>query len=64
DALVILTEWNEFRGIDLNEIRTGLATPKGFLPLLIDLRNIYKITEVSGLNYVSLGRPEMNDLVA
>ena len=64
DALVILTEWNEFRGIDLNEIKTSLATPKGFLPLLIDLRNIYKITEVAGLNYVSLGRPEMNDLVA
>ncbi|MES2607287.1 MAG: UDP-glucose/GDP-mannose dehydrogenase family protein [Pseudomonadota bacterium] len=60
DALVILTEWNEFRGIDLAEIKAGLATPKGFLPLLIDLRNIYKTAEVSGLNYVSLGRPEMN----
>jgi len=61
DALVILTEWNEFRGIDLAEIKENLRTPENLLPLLIDLRNIYKISEISGLNYVSLGRPQMNN---
>jgi UDPglucose 6-dehydrogenase len=62
DALVILTEWNEFRGLDLSKIKTRLSTTKDFLPLLIDLRNIYKTIDVAGFNYVSLGRPEVNAL--
>lgn len=60
DAAIILTEWNEFRGINLAEIKTSLVTPAGSLPLLIDFRNIYKPNEISGLCYVSLGRPEIN----
>ena len=60
DAVIILTEWNEFRGIDLGDIREALITPVGHLPLLIDFRNIYKPNEVSGMCYVSLGRPEVN----
>ncbi len=60
DAVIILTEWNEFRGINLGEIRDTLATPAGHLPLLIDFRNIYKPNEVSGMCYISLGRPEVN----
>ena len=53
DALVLLTEWNEFRALDLARVRGLLATP-----LVIDLRNIYRPAEMAaaGLSYVSLGR--------
>jgi UDPglucose 6-dehydrogenase len=53
DALVILTEWNAFRALDLARVRNLLATP-----LVIDLRNIYQPGEmaVAGLSYVSIGR--------
>jgi UDPglucose 6-dehydrogenase len=54
DALVLLTEWNEFRALDLARVRRLLATP-----LVIDLRNIYKPDEMTaaGLSYISIGRP-------
>jgi UDPglucose 6-dehydrogenase len=54
DALVLLTEWNAFRALDLERVGRLLASP-----LIIDLRNIYQPTEVTaaGLAYVSLGRP-------
>ena len=54
DALVLLTEWNEFRGLDLGRARDLLASP-----LVIDLRNIYQPHEMAaaGLSYVSIGRP-------
>jgi UDPglucose 6-dehydrogenase len=54
DALVLLTEWNEFRALDLGRVRYLLATP-----LVIDLRNIYRPDEMAaaGLIYVSVGRP-------
>jgi UDPglucose 6-dehydrogenase len=53
DALVILTEWNAFRALDLARVRTLLATP-----LVIDLRNVYTPDEMAtaGLSYVSIGR--------
>jgi len=53
-ALVLLTEWNEFRALDLGRVRYLLATP-----LVIDLRNIYRPDEMAaaGLAYVSVGRP-------
>src|SRR6202040_2137570 len=41
DALVLLTEWNEFRALDLARIGRLLATP-----LVIDLRNIYQPAEM------------------
>ena len=55
DALVILTEWNEFRALDLARVKGLMKTP-----LIVDLRNIYKPAEVAaaGLRYVSVGRPE------
>ena len=55
DALVLLTEWNEFRGLDLGRVKRLLARP-----LVIDLRNIYQPQEMAaaGLSYVSIGRPE------
>ena len=54
DALVLLTEWNEFRALDLARIGRLLA-----IPLVIDLRNIYQPAEMAaaGLSYVSIGRP-------
>jgi len=54
DALVLLTEWNEFRALDLARIGRLLATP-----LIIDLRNIYQPAEMAAarLSYVSIGRP-------
>src|SRR5919109_773434 len=54
DALVLLTEWNEFRALDLARVRRLLSRP-----LVIDLRNIYRPAEMAdaGLSYVSIGRP-------
>ncbi|MEM6670255.1 MAG: UDP-glucose/GDP-mannose dehydrogenase family protein [Pseudomonadota bacterium] len=54
DALVILTEWNQFRAMDLDRIREMLKEP-----VLVDLRNVYRPEEAerAGLSYVSVGRP-------
>src|SRR5579883_2361761 len=54
DALVLLTEWNAYRALDLDRVRNLLAAP-----LVIDLRNIYQPDEMlaAGLTYVSVGRP-------
>jgi UDPglucose 6-dehydrogenase len=53
DAIVILTEWNEFRGLDLNRL-AGLMTT----PLMIDLRNLYSPDDIARTPFVyhSLGR--------
>jgi len=54
DALVIVTEWDEFRALDLGRIAKLLTTP-----LLVDLRNIYRPAEAAkaGLTLVSVGKP-------
>ena len=56
DILAIVTEWNEFRALDLDRIASEM---KG--NILADLRNIYKPEELQGKNfkYVSVGRPEV-----
>jgi UDPglucose 6-dehydrogenase len=53
DALVLLTEWNEFRALDLNRIKTLLSSP-----VIIDLRNIYQPQDMAdaGFIYHSVGR--------
>ena len=53
DALVILTEWNEFRSLDLARVRGLLRAP-----IFIDLRNIYRPEDVvaAGFAYTSVGR--------
>jgi UDPglucose 6-dehydrogenase len=53
DAIVIMTEWNEFRVLDLEGIRTSLRTP-----LVFDCRNIYQpeTMEKMGFRYHSFGR--------
>ncbi len=56
DCVVILTEWNEFRALDLDKLKILLNTPKGFKPLIVDLRNIYKPSEMEEVEYVSIGR--------
>ena len=53
DALVLVTEWEAFRALDLDRIRELLKTP-----LLIDLRNIYlpEVVRAKGFIYTSIGR--------
>ncbi len=53
DALVIATEWNQFRNLDLRRIVLCLRQPN-----LVDLRNIYPPEDVqaSGLRYIGVGR--------
>lgn len=54
DALVVVTEWNEFRGLDLKAMNDRM---KG--NVLVDLRNIYGVEEAqaAGFAYSSIGRP-------
>ena len=56
DAVVLMTEWNEFRNIDLPRIHAAMAAPARFL----DCRNIYDPREMRelGFEYVSVGRPK------
>ena len=53
DGVVILTEWNEFRALDLEKTKQWLKQP-----LMVDLRNIYRPDEMAkaGFTYVSVGR--------
>ena len=53
DALVIITEWDQFRALDLDRVKQSMKAP-----VLIDLRNIYKPEEVRsrGFRYASVGR--------
>jgi UDPglucose 6-dehydrogenase len=55
DGVVILTEWNEFRALDIERVKVALKTP-----LMVDLRNIYLPAQMAqaGLRYVSVGRNE------
>ena len=59
DALVIITEWNQFRALDLARIRSLMKTP-----LMIDLRNMYTPEDVAaaGIRYVCVGRPSPDQL--
>ncbi|HXH91169.1 MAG TPA: UDP-glucose/GDP-mannose dehydrogenase family protein [Thermoanaerobaculia bacterium] len=55
DALVIATEWNEFRALKLERIKKLLKQP-----LIIDLRNVYdpQRMKAEGFTYISVGRNE------
>ena len=54
DALVIITEWDEFRALDMHRVKKALTAPD-----VIDLRNIYQpeAMRAAGFNYTSIGRP-------
>jgi len=53
DALVFVTEWNQFRALDLSRIRDLMKTPK-----VADLRNIYDPEDMRelGFEYIGVGR--------
>ncbi|MFS2153723.1 UDP-glucose dehydrogenase family protein [Rhizobium sp. Rhizsp42] len=53
DALVLVTEWEEFRALDFKRLKTLVKTP-----VLVDLRNIYPIAEVTrhGFSYFAVGK--------
>ena len=54
DALVIVTEWEEFRALDFEQLKSVMAQP-----VMVDLRNIYRPEEIAklGFRYLSIGRP-------
>ena len=53
DAVVILTEWNQFRALDLDRIKLLLRQP-----VMVDLRNVYRPEDLRsrGFQYSSIGR--------
>jgi UDPglucose 6-dehydrogenase len=55
DALVIVTEWNQFRKLELDRLLELLRQP-----VVIDLRNLYDPEKMAaaGFHYISIGRPE------
>ena len=54
DAVVIITEWNEFRALDLERVKSSMKKP-----VMVDLRNIYEPDEMTaqGFDYSCVGRP-------
>jgi UDPglucose 6-dehydrogenase len=54
DFLVLATEWNEFRALDLDQLAARLKSK-----IMIDLRNVYEPSEMraAGWNYTGVGRP-------
>jgi UDPglucose 6-dehydrogenase len=56
DALVIVTEWEQFRALDLDRLKSVMAKP-----VVVDLRNIYRPEEMRrhGFIYEGLGRPKV-----
>jgi UDPglucose 6-dehydrogenase len=57
DAVVLVTEWNEFRSLDLERLKTAMKSPS-----FIDLRNVYPRREMQrhGFTYVSIGRSNLD----
>lgn len=55
DALVIVTEWEEFRALDFEQLKAAMTHP-----VMVDLRNVYRPEEVAkhGFAYHGVGRPE------
>lgn len=53
DAMVIITEWNQFRALDMDKVKSLLKAPK-----IADLRNIYEPADMRemGFEYVGVGR--------
>jgi len=61
DALVIMTEWNVFRNLDFEKLKSVMR-----VPVLLDLRNIYDPERVAsaGFKYVSVGRTPQSPTTA
>jgi UDPglucose 6-dehydrogenase len=56
DACLVLTEWEDFAALDLDRMKTLLR-----YPIVVDGRNLFKpvLMEAAGLNYYSIGRPDV-----
>jgi UDPglucose 6-dehydrogenase len=56
DALVLITEWDEFRNMDLNQLKGLMSKP--ILPILVDGRNFFDPQHMTDLGwlYHSIGR--------
>jgi UDPglucose 6-dehydrogenase len=56
DGLVIVTEWEQFRALDLKRLKNDMARP-----VIVDLRNIYRPEDMvrHGFTYESVGRPHL-----
>jgi UDPglucose 6-dehydrogenase len=54
DALILMTEWNQFRTLDFDRLKTALRQP-----IFFDLRNVYEPERVAafGFRHISVGRP-------
>ncbi|GGB29565.1 UDP-glucose 6-dehydrogenase [Tistrella bauzanensis] len=54
DVAVLITEWNQFRALDLDRVKAVMKTP-----VMVDLRNVYAPSEMvgRGFTYTSIGRP-------
>jgi UDPglucose 6-dehydrogenase len=54
DALVIVTEWNAYRALDLKRLHQIMRGKT-----VVDLRNVYRPEEMAGIgfDYTSIGRP-------
>ncbi|MGE0408305.1 MAG: UDP-glucose/GDP-mannose dehydrogenase family protein [Amphiplicatus sp.] len=54
DAVTIITEWDEFRALDLDRVKSLMKAP-----VMVDLRNIYRPAQMAdrGFRYYSIGRP-------
>jgi len=54
DVLVIITEWNEFRALQLERLAKIMRRPR-----IVDMRNVYNPTDAAtaGFVYASIGRP-------
>ncbi len=54
DAVLILTDWNEFRTLDLQRLKAKMRCP-----IIVDGRNLYdpEVMRTTGMTYVSVGRP-------
>jgi UDPglucose 6-dehydrogenase len=55
DGVVIATEWNQFRALELERLKKLLKRP-----LIVDLRNIYEPAKMqaAGFDYISVGRAD------
>jgi UDPglucose 6-dehydrogenase len=51
DALVIVTEWEQFRALDFTRLKAAMKEP-----VVVDLRNVYRPEEMEGFAYHSIGR--------
>src|SRR5215471_16103115 len=61
DAVVIVTEWEQFRALDIERLRDSMACP-----VMVDLRNIYRTEDMKKLRfaYTSIGQASSHQLVS